>query len=151
MQRRPAQEHVAVSTTLVANDRIAAEDFSGEVVLIDIEKGVYFSLQGLAVDLWRSFAFPRRIEAVLDDFAAHGVDRLTVAGTVDELRRNDLLCETTAVAVVGPTCSPPSTGFAAPIVAVFSDLAELIAIDPVHEVDATAGWPLRPANFPDVS
>ena len=31
----------------------------------------------------------------------------------------------------------------------FTDLAELIAIDPVHEVDAAAGWPVRPAGFPD--
>jgi len=41
--------------------------------------------------------------------------------------------------------------FATPVVEVFNDLADLIAIDPVHEVDASAGWPMRPENFPDVS
>jgi hypothetical protein len=41
--------------------------------------------------------------------------------------------------------------FQAPVLQVFSDLAELIAIDPVHEVDAAGGWPMRPAGFPDVA
>jgi hypothetical protein len=31
-----------------------------------------------------------------------------------------------------------------PIVEVFSDLSELITIDPVHEVDAATGWPNAP-------
>lgn len=140
-----------MTATLVANDRIAAEDFGNEVVLIDIEKGVYFSLQGQAIDLWRSFALPRRADAVLDEYASHGADRATLADSLDEMKRNDLVCETAATPADGPACSLPSTGFAAPVIAVFSDLAELIAIDPVHEVDAAAGWPLRPANFPDVS
>lgn len=137
--------------TLVANDRIAAEDFAGEIVLIDIEKGVYFSLQGLAVDLWRSFSEPRQSDEVLEQFVGHGADRAVLTGALDELRRNNLVCETIAPPVAGLACSMPAAGFAAPVVAVFSDLAELIAIDPVHEVDASAGWPLRPANFPDVS
>jgi len=137
--------------TLVSNDRIAAEEFAGEVVLIDIEKGIYFSLQGAAVDLWRAFATPRCPTDVLDLFAAHGGDRGALATAIDDLCRHDLVCQTSAPADDAITCSAPAGGFAAPVVAAFADLAELIAIDPVHEVDAAAGWPLRPANFPDVS
>lgn len=137
--------------TLVSNDRIAAEEFAGEVVLIDIEKGIYFSLQGAAVDLWRAFAAPRTATAVLDAFTAHGADRQALEAAIGDLCRHDLLCETSVPAEADIACSVPAGRFAAPVVAAFSDLAELIAIDPVHEVDAAAGWPLRPANFPDVS
>lgn len=140
-----------MSAAFVANDRIAAEEFAGEVVLIDIEKGVYFSLQGAAVDLWRAFAAPRTAAAVLDTFTAHGADRPALAAALDDLCRHDLVRETAAPPQADIACSVPAGGFAAPVVAAFSDLAELIAIDPVHEVDAAAGWPLRPANFPDVS
>lgn len=140
-----------MSVTLVANDRIAAEEFASEVVLIDIEKGVYFSLQGMAVDLWRTFAAPRIAAAVVDTFTAHGADRQALEAAIVDLRGHDLLCETSVPAGADIACSVPAGGFAAPVVAAFSDLAELIAIDPVHEVDAAAGWPLRPANFPDVS
>ncbi|MEI6240825.1 MAG: PqqD family protein [Planctomycetia bacterium] len=140
-----------MSAAFVANDRIAAEEFAGEVVLIDIEKGVYFSLQGAAVDLWRAFSAPRSPAAVLDMFAAHGADRQALEAALGDLCRHDLVCETAVPALPDIACSAPAGGFAAPVVAAFSDLAELIAIDPVHEVDATAGWPLRPANFPDVS
>lgn len=140
-----------MTATLVVNESIAAEDFGGEVVLIDIEKGLYFSLQGLAIDLWRSFAEPRRANDVLGQFAAQGADRDVLACTLDEFLRNELVAETSAVAVAAPEWRPGAAGMSAPVVSVFSDLAELIAIDPVHEVDAAAGWPHRPANVPDAS
>ena len=35
--------------------------------------------------------------------------------------------------------------FEEPLVEAFEDLQELIAIDPVHEVDPLQGWPRRPA------
>ena len=36
--------------------------------------------------------------------------------------------------------------FSAPVVETFADLQDLIVLDPVHEVDATAGWPNRPTD-----
>ena len=33
-----------------------------------------------------------------------------------------------------------------PVIEVFDDLAELIMIDPLHEVDAERGWPVKPAT-----
>jgi hypothetical protein len=36
--------------------------------------------------------------------------------------------------------------FAAPVLGVYTNLADLIGIDPVHEVDADAGRPVRPGE-----
>jgi hypothetical protein len=139
---------------LVISDGIVAEEFDGEIVLIDAVRGLYFSLQGAAMELWRAFAAERAVADVLDAFCAQvaGADRDALREVIGRMRENDLLVP----AMRAPSTSAPamrvlSLTFAPPVLEVYSDLAELIAIDPVHEVDAAAGWPLRPANFPDVS
>jgi hypothetical protein len=136
------------------NEKIVAEEFDNEIVLIDVEKGLYFSLQGAAVDLWRAFATERAVGEVLGAFTAQvaGSDQTVLQETIGKMQENGLLTKTAdQKSASAPPISFLSLSFVAPVLEVYSDLAELIAIDPVHEVDATSGWPLRPANFPDVS
>lgn len=136
------------------NPRIVADDFGDETVLINVEKGLYFSMQGSAVDIWKAFDAPQlRSLAVkglareLSDSDGESIDRF-----VQSMIDHDLLIEAEArpgdeVKVAGFTAA----SFAVPVLGVFSDLAELIALDPVHEVDQEAGWPVRPASFPSVA
>lgn len=138
---------------LQANTRVFAEEFDGETVLIDVEKGLYFSLAGAAVDLWRSFTTGRDPEAVVAAMAGglQGADSQALQDLIVQMQQHGLLVS--APAVDGAALAPlvfPASPFQAPVMQVFSDLAELIAIDPVHEVDAAGGWPMRPAGFPDV-
>lgn len=139
---------------LAKNDKIVAEEFDNEIVLIDVERGLYFSLQGAAIDLWRAFSIERSVGDVLKAFGAQvvGADHPALQDIIGKMEENGLL---TATAHQPAASSVPirflSLLFVAPVLEVYSDLAELIAIDPVHEVDAASGWPLRPANFPDVT
>lgn len=138
---------------LRVNPDIVAEAFDGEIVLIDIARGVYFSLCGAAVELWQAFSDPRTADEVLRTLAplAEAEHSAAMRDAISSMCANELI-----VGVDAPDA--PAGPFAAgvfasvpPVVQVFSDLADLIAIDPVHEVDAAAGWPMRPANFPDVA
>lgn len=135
---------------LKANTDLAAEIFDGEVVLIDIQRAVYFSLRGAASVIWQAFAEPRPRDAVLDTMMdqLEGANRTELQTTIDRMEQEQLLlpsetCVTTAFAL-------PAAVYMSPQVEAFSDLADLIAIDPVHEVDAGAGWPVKPSHFPDV-
>lgn len=138
---------------LVANDRIVAEVFDGETVLIDVEKGLYFSLQGAAMELWQAFAAPQPVEPLLAAALAQApqADLAGLRDVVERMQAHELLLP--APAAPAPADAPAfGAGLAAAAsFEVFTDLAELIAIDPVHEVDAAAGWPLRPPSFPDVA
>jgi len=139
---------------LIVNQRVVAEEFDGEIVLIDVEKGLYFSLQGAAIDLWRSFATARPADTVIAHFAKHmaDADRDALDQTISRMQGHELLVAGEASAgAASPLPEVTSVTFVTPALEVYSDLAELIAIDPVHEVDASAGWPLRPASFPDAS
>lgn len=139
---------------LQANTKVFAEEFDGEIVLIDVENGLYFSLAGAAADLWRSFTPAREPETVLAAMASslQGADPKALQDLMAQMQTHGLLV--TAPPVDSATLAPlvfAASHFQPPVLQVFSDLAELIVIDPVHEVDATGGWPMRPAGFPDVA
>jgi hypothetical protein len=139
-------------TAYAVNKKIVADVFADETVLINVEKGLYFSMQGSATQIWQAFDTPQTVSAVLAALTsglspAQGEE---VAGTVAVMIEHELLVEAEAPPAGGGTTlySLAGAAYAVPVLSVFSDLAELIAIDPVHEVDEGAGWPVRPATFP---
>lgn len=139
---------------LQANTRVFAEEFDGETVLIDVENGLYFSLAGAAADLWRSFTPAREPETVVAAMTSslQGADPKALQELIAQMQAHGLLGS--APSVDSTTLAPlvfAASNFQTPVMQVFSDLAELIVIDPVHEVDAAGGWPMRPAGFPDVA
>jgi hypothetical protein len=143
----------AKDTAYAVNKRIVADDFGEETVLINVEKGLYFSMQGSATEIWRAFDAPQyRSQAVSTmsrDLSA--ADHHAIDAIVQSMIEHDLLVEAEVEGDAGGQAklfSFAATAFTAPVLGVFSDLAELIAIDPVHEVDENAGWPVRPPSFP---
>ena len=131
------------------DEHVAAEEFDGEFVLINFARGTYFSLRFSAVDVWRQFrngADPALVEGRIRE-------RFAVAGdeAPAELKRCiQVLIDEELLREVGAPGSPvedwSSQVWAAPAVEVYSDLQDLIVLDPVHEVDTTTGWPRRAAG-----
>lgn len=139
---------------LVANNaQISAELFETEVVVIHFLKGTYFSLRGAAMTLW-DWLQQGADEATLAELlsARYGLAAeqgcAEAAKVVARLRQFDLVIESDQPApprdAYAMTAGP--AGFEDPVVEAFEDLQELIAIDPVHEVDPMQGWPHRPAT-----
>ncbi len=147
------EQAMANDKLLIANASVAAEEFDGETVLLDVVRGLYFSLGGTATELWRAFGEKRGAADVIDALCMQlaGADRAALQDAIQSMCDNQLLVP--AAESSGGGCKPftvMGTAFTLPTVEVFSDLADLIAIDPVHEVNAAAGWPVRPGNFPNV-
>ena len=135
-----------------ANKKFVADEFEDETVIIDIDKGIYFSLQGSSVLIWKLFQQSQCLSSVLDEAAQALPDDAcrAIREAIDSFIAHELLVD------AEPTVRDPlrlnsfaGVAFAPPVFQVFSDLAELITIDPVHEVDEAAGWPVRPAKLPD--
>lgn len=124
----------------VGSPDIVFEEFSGEMVILNLASGQYFGLNPVGAACWQflvtgasitgSAASPE-IAAKLAAFAA----RLESFGLI----------------IPASECAPveiPSPRFSfegMPQVDVFNDLADLIVADPIHDVDAGAGWPVKPA------
>lgn len=139
----------------ILNNDIVAETFDDETVLIDVDRGIYFSMQGSAAAIWHAFDVPRTPDAACSQLVGDlpEAGREMVAKLIQELAEQKLIIAAEGLSAhpVKPLDPFTTASFAVPVLGVFTDLADLIGIDPVHEVDESAGWPVRPASSGDVT
>src|SRR4029077_2386464 len=125
----------------------------GEVIIINLASGNYYSVKGSGARIWHliqsapSTSVPQLAsELVLSvDPPAGGVDA-SVARFVEELRAEGLVTDAPAddsvclTAAVGATGSTELAAFEEPQLEKYTDMVDLVLLDPVHEV-ADTGWP----------
>jgi hypothetical protein len=131
---------------------VVDEMIDGEVVVIDLATGSYFSLVESAAVIWASLA----ARPTLDEVAAYlGLvydaepeQCFAVGGAfLDALVAEGLVVQVADGAEPG---APPELPAAAgplpePRFEKFDDMQQLILLDPVHEIDDAVGWPRLPA------
>ncbi len=120
---------------------VVAEDFDGQVVILNLANGHYFSLEGCAGAIWASITAGHAPQAVLASIRA---DRPEMEGAslafLAELVKLELIFPEETVAA--PADPVPATWLGEPPrLEVYKDLADLIYADPIHDVDEQAGWP----------
>jgi hypothetical protein len=110
--------------------QVVHESVAGEVVAIDFATGSYFSLRGPAEAVWSALSGeePRSVEVVAGDR-----DPEPVAAFLDQLVDLGLLERNG-----DPAGNGHGTGDL--VVEHFTDMEDLILLDPVHDV-TDAGWP----------
>jgi hypothetical protein len=139
----------------IATERVSHETVEGEVVILDRLSGSYFSLTGAGADAWALFAEPRTPELVAETLVgAYDADEATVRTAVlaliAELVREDILVvapaavlddDASAAAPPIPARAAVRRRFAAPCLEKFTDLKDMLLLDPIHDVDES-GWPV---------
>jgi len=124
----------------VASDDVVFEVFDGETVVLDLGTGRYFGFNVAASALWQALSIGVESAAL----AGTGVDPAWVSRFVADCLEAGLLIE--APETPG---NPLPVGFhvpadAPPQIEVHSELSDLIAADPIHDVDLEVGWPHLP-------
>lgn len=124
---------------------VTSEDFGDEVVVVNFDTGRYHSLRGSAFEVWRLVEKLVDEGALLDfcrarwDAPADVVDD-AVRDLLAALEREGLVA--TADAAGEPPAAPrEKVAFEAPVLATYTDMQELLWLDPIHDVDET-GWPV---------
>jgi hypothetical protein len=136
---------------IVANLPVtASENFAGETVVIHFERGTYFSLRGSGGTIWSLLQAPTSIAgivAALDGqtrLPSKGVEALLTA-FVTKLAEHDLITSSAGPAEPPVISAEVIASFLeAPDLEIYTDLSELITMDPVHETDVLTGWPKAP-------
>jgi Coenzyme PQQ synthesis protein D (PqqD) len=142
--------------------QVIAETIGGEAMIVNLANGHYFSLQGSGVDIWAGIErqsslseLVRTLEARYS--AADGEIETAVRELIEELEHEDLIVDIGengagadvevgyALASVGAPAANDRIPFAQPSLAKFTDMQDIILLDPVHEVDAR-GWPHASAS-----
>jgi len=136
---------------VVASRDIVSEDFDGEFVVLDLGSGKYYSMDAAASALWRAITAGVSIQSLVD--AADGASPASTRSKAQAIR--DYAEQLVAYGclahsdVPGSTPLDPATAAVLkasagpPRVEMFSYLADLIKADPIHDVEETAGWPVR--------
>jgi hypothetical protein len=141
--------------------QIVHEAFDDEVVIVNLDSGNYYSLEGPGAEIWQliekgadsgmiASSLENRYDGSRDDIDA-AVTRL-----LDDLESEKIvtLADSSGANGVHPDAGETGTGtgkprFTAPVLNRFTDMQELLLLDPVHDVDET-GWP-RPKETAPVA
>lgn len=136
---------------LLDEHKVSSEDFDGEMVAVNFSTGKYYGMKGCAHDIWRMLGTPVSVDEISSGICdIYGTKRAEVQGVITEfietLRTEDILLEISERPANGHVFCPTSLlgqAYEAPVLEIYSDLQELIMLDPVHEADPEQGWPLR--------
>jgi hypothetical protein len=130
--------------------------FDREVVVVDLRNGSYYSLSESGGTAWLAFgsggaSFADVAQLLTAVYALpHDVVARDLQAFIAELTTRDLIvaCPSGEVAVDVARIATPAAAYSPPELRSYNDLQELFLLDPVHEVDAAAGWPNAAAGGP---
>lgn len=144
---------MATERLVVNQKKIAHETIDGEVIVINLETGTYYSLVESAAELWRGIENGATREQLLDALAArYAAPRAEMADAantfLDELVREEIVVTEpngagTPAPILPETTAAPQP-FTAPTLARYTNMADLLLLDPIHDVDEQ-GWPAKRA------
>lgn len=132
----------------VNSPNVAWEDFQEEIVIVNLATGQYFSTRASGADIWRYLAKGASLSMIEERLlAAYDVESTLLADSlasfISTLQERGLVApQTDSVALELAAEPAPSTpqAFLPPVLEEYSDMQDLLLLDPIHEVDES-GWP----------
>lgn len=128
--------------------QVCHQTIDGEVVVVNLENGCYYSLLGLSAAIWHHISAGSDRAAIVGDvthaYAGHSDAGPLTSGFIDQLVANQLVDESAIESNPGVVIPGFTVPFSPPILEKFDDMQDLLLLDPIHEVDNT-GWPNKPA------
>lgn len=136
---------------------VVAETLDGEATIVDLDSGTYYALNESGSLIWDGLIAGSAPSQVAEELArTYALDSGGAGRAVDELMgrlvESKLIVEAAearrngddATADAGATSGNSSPRqYAAPELSTYTDMQELLLLDPIHEVDES-GWPSQP-------
>jgi hypothetical protein len=134
-----------MSETLFADTaRFVHETIDNETVLLDSVRGHLFLFTGSGPWLWhrmqRGGTIDEVVHEVSERFGAEAAG--PTRQFLDSLSASGMLL-TERPAGEPSAVLPYPDAFAPPVLEKYDDIADIIAMDPIHDVDPAQGWPRR--------
>jgi len=134
----------------VNSPQVISETVGGETIIVNLASGHYFSLQGTAVEVWNGLERGDAAENIVLELeqryeAENGEIDAAVRKLIEDFVGSELIAEdgndgTGSATVPASQDVGERAPFVAPSFTTFTDMQDIILLDPVHEVD-TRGWP----------
>lgn len=137
---------------IISHSNIISDVFGDEVVLVNLDTGVYYSLRSSATHIWIRLVSNYSFEEIISDLSHfYDVDIKELENQVENfiqmLLDNQLIRTNENSSKVDLTMDHgvQKAKFSSPIFEMYSDMQEILLLDPVHDVDK-AGWPVIKEN-----
>jgi len=142
-----------------AGQDVVAEEIDGEVVIVNLQNGNYYSLTQSATLVWAGLQQHASVGQIRDRLALRYRGDVTVMNKDLEDLVRALEAEQLIRRLPGSEDSPqhaefepnePSSGeqeeYLPPMFERFTDMGDLLLLDPVHEAEDEKGWPHAKTN-----
>lgn len=143
-------ESVEQLRILVNSPSVVSEVIEGEAVIMNLASGHYFSCQGVGGEMWSLIEKGSTKAEILNQVhAGYNVEPATLdqnfSAFLASLEEYNLIRQEPAAEASQETAEAPASNggkgvYREPILAVYSDMEDLLLLDPIHDVDET-GWP----------
>jgi hypothetical protein len=145
----------------VNSPNVIQETIDGEVIVVNLDNGNYYSLDNVGAGIWSLIesgaAVPEIVDRITQRYEGNHVDiENAVNQFVAELQRQALIVPDGAKepeGIKGPDrqvetgAGTKKPRFEVPTLYTYTDMQDLLLLDPIHEVDET-GWPnINPDNM----
>ncbi len=132
---------------------VVSEIIDGEAVIMQMRTGHYFSTRGTGAVLWDLLQRGVDLPTAAQLFAeATGTSRDVTAAAIDafvaDATRHQLGESVPSTEATSRDGLPPlGAAWTAPVLEVFTDMEDLLLLDPIHDVSEAVGWPMqKPAH-----
>jgi outer membrane protein assembly factor BamB len=134
---------------------VVAETLDGEATIVDLDSGTYYALNESGSLIWDGLIAGSATSEVATTLAgAYKLDADDASRSVEDLVKQladaNLIVEASEAGHNGaapPASAANSNGsrrqYAEPELSAYTDMQELLLLDPIHEVDES-GWPSQP-------
>lgn len=138
-------------TLRINHPQVVCETIDGEVVAVNLETGCYYSLLNTAAAVWNRIEQQTNCDRLIQEIShAYEGDSSEIAAAIhqflEHLQRENLIVadatiSSTALEVSAIVESVNKPRFENPLLEKFSDMQDLLLLDPIHEVNVEDGWP----------
>jgi hypothetical protein len=130
---------------------VTHETIDGEAVIINLESGCYYSLVEVGATVWDLLYQGAPVNEIVTAISTtHAGDAAeierAVTDLIQQLRAENLVVPDESETPLAQFSAAPNhnghqkTAFRAPVLQKFTDMQELLLLDPIHDVD-DMGWP----------
>lgn len=135
--------------------RVIYEIIDGELILVHMERGTYYSTDEVGAVLWGLIEAGHTAGEMCDAIQAqYGAGPEEIAAAISaflaRLMEEDLIraeASTSAPASPRRESRQGNRPFLAPVLHAYRDMQDMLSLDPIHDVEA-AGWPVPRVDDP---
>jgi hypothetical protein len=124
------------------------QTLDGEVIVVNLDTGTYYSFDGVAAEIWAAVERGLTVEETAAEAADHHgtsprVAEPAVKRFLAELAHEELIVTLNGSKPIAAPATADGTAqepFPEPVLNKYTDMQDLLLLDPIHEVDER-GWP----------